>query len=289
METAHIPKQWMRWIQMMMRGDRDSATQYDLRGNVALTRTDAGIPTMNFGYWHDVAPTAKDALWAATQALFQLVGETAALSERDAMVLDAGCGFGTNARYLAETFGVQRVVGLNVSSLQLEACRQIARGSVRAAAINFARGSATCMPFADATFDKVVSVEAAFHFPPRQQFFAEAFRVLRPGGTLALADLVGPAPQNTWQRTAIAMLCRALQIPHENIYDLDVYRQQLADCGFVLCELRSIREDVLTRYQHWLFHQPVGKLLSLGMPMMMSSAPFLLYPWDYICLKAIKR
>lgn len=170
METAHVPKQWIRWIQMMMRGDRDSATQYDLRGNVALTRTDAGIPTMNFGYWRDVAPTAKDALWAATQALFQLVGETAALSDRDAMVLDAGCGFGTNARYLAETFGVQRVVGLNVSSLQLAACRQIARGSARAAAINFARGSATCMPFADATFDKVVSVEAAFHFPPAGSF-----------------------------------------------------------------------------------------------------------------------
>lgn len=277
---------FLPWMKMMLRGDQDSATQYDLRGDAALLRTASGTPTMNFGYWRDVAVDAPDALWAATEATFRLTGETAGLGPADELVLDAGCGFGTNARYIVEQFDVQRVVGLNVSSYQLERCQGDAARAGLSARLDFRRGSATRMPFPDRTFDKVVSVEAAFHFPPRRRFFEEAFRVLKPGGTLALVDLVAPPPRSALSRAHLALLCRALQIPRDNVYGADEYRRQVRGAGLEVVEARSIREDVLPRYLRWLLRRPIGDLVGVGAGLLLSSGSFFLYPWDYICLAA---
>jgi cyclopropane fatty-acyl-phospholipid synthase-like methyltransferase len=87
---------------------------------------------------------------------------------------------------IAERWPNAEIVSVGISERQVSYCREHAAGSRR----SFQRMDATQLAFPPQSFDLVVSVEAAFHFNPRSQFFAEARRVLRDGGMLVLSDIL---------------------------------------------------------------------------------------------------
>jgi SAM-dependent methyltransferase len=171
---------------------------------------------VHWGYWPDPASAeaTRENFAAATEALTALVVEEAA--PRSGMaVLDAGCGFGGTIAHLNRRLHGSRLVGLNLDGRQLER----ARAQVRPAAgntIDFVVGDACRLPFPDASFDAVLAVECIFHFPSRRSFLAEAARVLRPGGRLALSDFLLPetrSPADALLRRLAAPLVRLLYGP----------------------------------------------------------------------------
>jgi erythromycin 3''-O-methyltransferase len=275
-----------KWLKMMLRSDSDAATNYNLRGSAELLNTAGDVPTINLGYWNGISPRAPEGLWQATKAMFQLVGEAAELGAGDRLVLDAGCGYGTCAAHLLESFGPQKVIGLNVSSVQLDYCRRLCQLPALHNRLAFQEGSATAMPFAGGTFDKIVSVEAAFHFPPRTAFLREAARTLRPGGLLALIDLVVVPPRNPLERLNLGLLRRSIQIPEANIQSLDDYVGELSQAGFVVEQARSIREHVIAQHRQWVLQNKLRKLAHLDLALLLTTATFYSYPWDYVVIKA---
>ncbi|GAB3880302.1 hypothetical protein GCM10029964_034430 [Kibdelosporangium lantanae] len=98
----------------------------------------------------------------------------------DHAVLDIGCGTGRLTLPLAERAG--SVTGLDMSDAMLAQAR--AKAGERGLSVDFRQGDMTAMPFADASFDVVVSMLALMHIPvaERGRLFAEITRVLRPGG-----------------------------------------------------------------------------------------------------------
>ena len=150
---------------------------------------------VHLGYWDAAGPdgTAPLDAWRAQEfalAQYRLDEKVLALAElRPGLeVLDAGCGFGGTLDAINARQVRMGLCGFNVDLRQLALC-----GDLRAAEGNrftWVLGDACALPFADGAFDRVLCVEAMFHFPSRRRFFAEAARVLRPGGSLVGTDIV---------------------------------------------------------------------------------------------------
>jgi SAM-dependent methyltransferase len=103
-------------------------------------------------------------------------------------VLDAGCGFGASLDAVNRAHSGMALTGVNIDPRQLELCRALqARNGNR---FEWVEADACSLPLADASFERVLCVEAMFHFASRGAFFAEAARVLVPGGVLVASDIV---------------------------------------------------------------------------------------------------
>ena len=103
-------------------------------------------------------------------------------------VLDAGCGFGGTLARINERYEQMRLAGINIDDRQIDICRRIVSRPGNVATWHIA--DAGRLPFGDASFDRVFCIEAMFHFVSRRQFFAEAARVLKPGGVLVGTDIL---------------------------------------------------------------------------------------------------
>jgi ubiquinone/menaquinone biosynthesis C-methylase UbiE len=98
------------------------------------------------------------------------------------LILDLACGFGTFT-YLCAKEGAE-VVGLDISEACLRGALDACSRLVAHSSYHFVLGDVTRLPFAGASFDKVVSIDGFEHFTWSQKrtLVAEAHRVLKPGG-----------------------------------------------------------------------------------------------------------
>ena len=143
-----------------------------------------GSGMLTFGLWDP----STQSMFEAQENLRQLVVRSLGELPPAARGLDIGCGIGGAAVRLARERDVT-LTGMDLVPAHLEIGRKRTQKAGMAQRIKFRLGSSMNMPFANETFDFSYCVESSFHYPDKQAFCRENFRVLKPGGVAVLADI----------------------------------------------------------------------------------------------------
>ncbi len=104
-------------------------------------------------------------------------------------VLDIGSGLGGPARALAETYGCH-VTGIDLTAAFCAAATALSGWVGLSDRVDFVEGDATALPFADAAFDAALTIHVAMNIAAKDRMYAEARRVLKPGGRFVVYDVL---------------------------------------------------------------------------------------------------
>jgi arsenite methyltransferase len=161
-------------------------------------------------------------------------------------VLDLGSGGGFDSFLAAKAVGPQgRVIGVDMTPEMLAKARENAK-KMEVANVTFRLGEIEHLPVADSSVDVILSNCVVNLSPDKKSVWQEAFRALRPGGRLAISDVVATAeiPDTIKEQTALMTGCMAGADHVDNI------KAQLIEVGFqnVHIEIRPKSGQFL---QHW--------------------------------------
>lgn len=138
--------------------------------------------SLHYGIWEKDTKSFKQALENTNKVL----KEAANISSQD-RVLDAGCGVGGAAFYIAKNAGAE-VVGISLSQSQVDQANATAQQMGIANKASFSKMDFTKTSFPDESFDVVWACESICHANNKADFITESYRILKKGGRLVLFD-----------------------------------------------------------------------------------------------------
>lgn len=190
----------------------------------------------HLGHWDGPAQSGRAEFARAQARLDEVLLDMARLRDGQS-VLDVGCGLGASLEAVNERLAGMRLAGVNIDPRQLALCRQIEpRGGNL---LEWHEADACALPFAGASFDRILCIEAMFHFASRRAFFAEAVRVLKPGGVLVASDIVPRAAARALDGPSFAIAATVTEGfgPWPDFWGVDADHRGLAAAAGLNCDL----------------------------------------------------
>ncbi len=149
-------------------------------------------------------------------------------------VLDIGCGGGMTLKRIAEMVPDGTLYGIDYSEVSVEESKKLNQKTVEEGRMRILQGTVEALPYADESFDKIVTVESFYFWPDPPEDLKEAYRVLKQGGRLLMiAEIYDGAELSEHDR--------------ENIKKYDLFNPSIAEfrmyfekAGFVHTDIHTI-------------------------------------------------
>jgi tocopherol O-methyltransferase len=216
----------------------DTQFEYKLIWNWKLKST----PALHFGYYDEKASNHQQAIVRANEVLAEFAG-----IKRGARIVDAGCGLGQSSEWLAKTLGAI-VTGITIVPKQVESInKRLQKHPV--ANVDFQVADYLQMPFDDGSIDVVWAFESVCHAASKVDFYKEAFRVLKAGGKVVMAEYIrNERPMDERKEALLKAVFDPWAIP--DLDTIDEHRQHAVEASFESFKNRDITPHVIKSYRN---------------------------------------
>ncbi len=208
-----------------------SQTHYKRVWNLQRSRS------LHYGYWDNSTKNFHEALLNINKILATKAG-----IKNENHVLDAGCGIGGSSLWLAKNIGCN-VTGISLSAKQVATANKLSvEENLQTLAI-FEQQDFTATNYPSESFDVVWAIESVCHAADKSKFIAEAYRLLKKGGRLIMADFF--KKQNLSGKDAALITQWANGWAIDDFATIEKFTEQLTQAGFTNTTIEDATDKII--------------------------------------------
>jgi ubiquinone/menaquinone biosynthesis C-methylase UbiE len=225
-------------------GSGSSSGNYYSSMNNALLRMNKVYTMLHYPLYRSDQDSFLDAQTNLTDYCISLLP-----SVEGKVLLEVGCGNGVQANYISEKYTPGRFKAIDLNEDNIKIARQEAETS-GIQNVEFCIDDAHQLSTVeDNSVDFLINIESAFHYPEKPDFLQQVYRVLKPGGSFVIADILttktrGNKLKDSWKKK--------MSYHH---WPLESYMKELPGANFQAISFSDITPDIIrgfSCYKRWL-------------------------------------